>query len=43
MSYYWFNRQELLQRGNEKYGNVGKEKAVKYYQPNKGAIKKSKE
>ena len=39
MSYYWFNRQELLQKAKEKYGNGGKEKAAKYYQANKEAIK----
>ena len=39
MSYYWFNRQELLQKAKEKYDNGGKEKAVKYYQANKGVIK----
>ena len=31
MSYYWFNRQELLQKAKEKYDNGGKEKAAKYY------------
>ena len=25
MSYYWFNKQELLQKAKEKYGNGGKE------------------
>ena len=30
MSYYWFNRQELLQKEKEKYDNGGKEKAAKY-------------
>ena len=39
MSYYWFNRQELLQRAKEKYGNGGKEKTAKYYQANKDVIK----
>ena len=24
MSYYWFNRQELLQKAKEKYDNGGK-------------------
>ena len=37
MSYYWFNRQELLQK--TKYDNGGKEKAAKYYQANKDIIK----
>ena len=40
MSYYWFNRQELLTKANEKYHNKGgKEKASKYYEDNKRAIK----
>ena len=39
MSYYWFSRQELLQKANEKYYNDGKEKAVKYYQANKYVMK----
>ena len=28
MSYYWFNRQEILQKAKEKYS---KEKATEYY------------
>ena len=39
MSYYWFERQELLQKAKEKYDNGGKEKAAKYYQGNKDVIK----
>ena len=39
MSYYWFNRQELLGRAKEKYDNGGKEKAAKYYQDNKHVTK----
>ena len=39
MSYYWFNRQELLQKVREKYNNGGKEKAAKYYRDNKDVIK----
>ena len=39
MSYYWFNRQELLQKAKEKYSNGGKEKASKYYKDNKDIIK----
>ena len=39
MSYYWFNRQELLQEAKQKYDNSGKEKAAKYYQDNKDVIK----
>ena len=41
MSYYWFNRQEILQKAKERYS---KEKAAEYYLENKEAIKeKSKE
>ena len=41
MNYYWFNRQEILQKAKEKYS---KGKAAKYYKQNKEAIKeKSKE
>ena len=36
MSYYWFNRQETLQKAKEKYS---KEKAAEYYLRNKEAIK----
>ena len=36
MSYYWFNRQEILQKAKEKYS---KEKAADYYAQNKEAIK----
>ena len=36
MSYYWFNRQEILQKVKERYS---KEKAVEYYLKNKEAIK----
>ena len=39
MSYCWFNKKELLQKAKEKYANAGKEKAAKYYQANKDAIK----
>ena len=38
MSYYWFNRQEILQKAKEKYP---KEKAAEYYPQNKEAIKES--
>ena len=35
MSYYWFNREELLQKAKTKYHNKGgKEKAAKYYKGN---------
>ena len=37
MNYYWFNRQEILQKAKEKYS---KEKAAEYYKENKEAIKK---
>ena len=36
MSYYWFNRKEILQKGKERYS---KEKAAEYYAQNKEAIK----
>ena len=36
MSYYWFNRQKILQKAKEKYS---KEKAAKYYLQNKEVIK----
>ena len=36
MSYYWFNRPEVLQKAKEKYS---KEKAAEYYPQNKKAIK----
>ena len=36
MTYYWFNRQEILQKAKEKYS---KEKAAEYYKQNKEATK----
>ena len=40
MSDYSFNRQELLEKTEEKYHNCeGKEEAAKYYQANKDAEK----
>ena len=36
MSYYWFNRQEILQKAKKRYS---KEKAAEYYAQNKEAIK----
>ena len=36
MNYYWFNRQEILQKTKEKYSKV---KAAEYYKQNKEAIK----
>ena len=38
MSYYWFNRQEILQKAKEKYS---KEKAAEYYWKNKETIKEN--
>ena len=38
MSYYLFNRQEILQKAKERYS---KEKVVEYYLQNKEVIKKS--
>ena len=37
MSYYWFNRQEILQKAKERYS---KEKAAEHYLKNKEVIKK---
>ena len=40
MSYCWFNREEVLQKAEEKYHNCGgKEKAAEYYQTNKDVLK----
>ena len=36
MNYYWFNRQDILQKAKENYS---KEKAAEYYKQNKEAIK----
>ena len=36
MSYYWFNREEILQKAKEKYS---KEKGAEYYAQNKEAKK----
>ena len=36
MSYYWFNRKEILQKAKERYS---KEKAAEYYSENKEAKK----
>ena len=38
MSYYQFNRQEILQKAKERYS---REKAAEYYLQNKGAIKEN--
>ena len=40
MSYYQFNRQEILQKAKDRYS---KEKAAEYYLKNKDAIKEVKE
>ena len=40
MIYYWFNRNKLVKKAKTKYHNKGgKEKAAKYYEDNKEAIK----
>ena len=36
ISYYWFNRQEILQKAKERYS---KEKAAEYYLQNKEVMK----
>ena len=36
MNYYWFNRQEILQKAKERYS---KENAAEYYMQNKEVIK----
>ena len=36
MNYYWFNRQEILQKAKERYP---KEKAAEYYKQNKEVTK----
>ena len=38
MSYYWFNRKEILQKAKERYS---KEIAAEYYLQNKEAIKRN--
>ena len=40
MSYYWFNRQELLEKAKNKYhSGGGKKKTTEYYQATKNVIK----
>ena len=40
MSYYWFNREELLQKANNRYQNCGgKQKAAEYYLENEELLK----
>ena len=42
MSYYRFNRKELLQKAKDRYHNCGgKERAADYYIDNKDALKES--
>ena len=42
MSYYWFSRQELLQKANDRYHNCGgKEKATKYYLEDEEVLKEN--
>ena len=36
MNYYWFNREDILQKAKENYS---KEKGAEYYEQNKEAIK----
>ena len=36
MNYYWFNKQEILQKAKENYS---KEKAAEYYKQNKEVLK----
>ena len=41
MSYYWFNRKDLLKKAHEKYQKEGgKEQAASYYQKDKEIITK---
>ena len=41
MSYYWFNRQELLQKAKDRYHNGGgKDIAAEYYIANKRCSKR---
>ena len=41
MSYYWFNRKELLEKSHKKYDKEGgKERAGEYYDKNKETVKK---
>ena len=42
MIYYWFNRQELLQKAKNRYYNCGgKEEATEYYISNKDILKEN--
>ena len=41
MSYYWFNKKELLKKAHEKYHKEGSnERAINYYERNKERRKK---
>ena len=40
MSYYWFNKQEILQKAKKMYS---REKAAEYYLQNKKTIKKTRD
>ena len=41
MSYYWFNRKELLEKAHKKYHKEGgKEQTARNYKENKETIKK---
>ena len=40
MSYYWFNRKELLEKAKDRYHNGGgKTEAAEYYIANKDVLK----
>ena len=40
MSYYWFNKEEVLQKAKEKYNNCGgREKSAESYRANKDVFK----
>ena len=42
MSYYWFNRQELLEKAKYEYhSGGGKEETAKYYIANKNVLKEN--
>ena len=44
MSFYWFNKKEILQKEKKKYDNYGgKEKAAEYYKTNKDVLKEKTE
>ena len=42
MTYYWFNRKEILQKAKDRYHNGSdKEKAAEHYLKNKGVLKEN--